>query len=72
MSTCSQCIYRRENSQLNGGGLVCRASPPTVFMVQGPQGYGFASAFPPVTPEMSCGLFEADIGDVPGTDTSPQ
>ena len=45
----------------NGTQLECRLNPPVPFPVPTPQGLAFASAFPPVQPDLKCAKHERGI-----------
>jgi len=52
---CGECLFYAP-SDINAGE--CHARPPTTAPVPTPQGLGFATAWPRVTPDTWCGEFE--------------
>jgi len=64
-TTCKNCLHsqRRDHLSQLGPGLDCHAMPPSVFPVGTQSGVQIISAFPPVLEDMSCSLFEPDIGE---------
>ena len=71
---CTNCNYSRKTQLADAQGKPivgkyqhnCLRMPPSAFMVQTPQGTALGSAFPVVTDEQICSLYESTDGSSAG------